>query len=282
MSFTPANAEFEFEFSPPQSPVIKPTQHPTEESPATPKRKRDNNDENIEDRDSPSKRSSPLQQVATPETLDLTSESEEGHFDGSVNGKTQPLTPMKRSVSSSQKATPVTLVKGVNRVQLDSHSSPSGDGLADLFERESDTSLPPVKPRFIDFTSTSKPKESSKAGTSTEIPVVDLDSDSTGDEINHDSAMNYGTTEKQTATSHTPSTPASQRLPADPISRPTNPTPAAAAAPQSPLSALHKISATHPSTSPSTSLPTLPSSSATQSNSASSRPSGSAGPKTST
>jgi hypothetical protein len=207
MSFTPADADFEFEFSPPQSPVIKPTQHPTEESPATPKRKRDNNGENIEDRDSPSKRSSPLQQVATPKTLDLTSESEEGHLNG---GQTQPLTPMKRSVSSTQKATPVTLVKGINRVQLDSHSSPSGDGLPDPSKREPETSLPPmVKPRLIDFKATSKSKASSKVGASTVIPVVDLDSDSIEGDINHDSAMNNGATEKQTATSATPSTPPS-------------------------------------------------------------------------
>jgi hypothetical protein len=153
---------------------------------------------------------------------------------------------MKRSVSSSQKATPVTLVKGISRFQLDSHSSPSDDGPVDPFSREPDTSLPPVEPRLIDFKATSKSKASDKAGASTEIPVVDLDSDSTGDEINHDSAMNNSATEKQTVTSATPSTPASHRLSSNPILRPANPTPAAAAAPQKSLSTLHKIPAIAP------------------------------------
>jgi hypothetical protein len=98
MSLTPLNTESELEFSPPQSPVLRPTERAADESPVTPKRKREADGDN----ESPSKRSSPFQQVATPDTLDLTSE----------DSQTQPLTPMKRCVLG-QKATPVTLVKGV-------------------------------------------------------------------------------------------------------------------------------------------------------------------------
>jgi hypothetical protein len=234
MSLTPLNTESEFEFSPPQSPVLRPADDAANKSPTTPKRKREADGAN----ESPSKRSSPLQQVATPGTLDLASEE-------------QPLTPMKRS-SSFQKATPVTLVKGVNRVQLDSHSSPNGVGIVDSFNSESGRSLPPmVKPRLIDFNASSKSKASVKAGSAV-IPVIDLDSDSTGDEIDHASVIKGGATKKQTMTPATPSTseaspttPASQRLPSNQDSRLVNPTPTVAATPSS-LSALHKIPAIAP------------------------------------
>jgi hypothetical protein len=160
---------------------------------------------------------------------------------------------MKRSVSA-QKATPVTQVKGVSRIQLASHSSSSGGGVVDSFNSESGTSLPPmVKPRLINFTTSSKSKAFGKTVTSTPIPIVKLDSDSTGDEIDHASAIKSGATKKQIATPATPSTseespttPASRRLPSNQDSRPANPTPTAAitgAAPQNPLSALHKIPA---------------------------------------
>jgi len=252
MSRTPLNPESEFEFSPPQLPVLKPTQPVADESPSTPKRKRETDGDNIEDCHSPSKRSSPLQQVATPDTLDLT--AEEALTNGGANSQTQPLTPTKRSVSSAQNAAPVTLVKGINRFQLDNHSSPSGEDLTDPFNRAPGTTSPSlVKPRLIDFTADSKPKASGNAGKNTAIPVVDLTDD---DEIDHISALNDGATKKQTATPAPPSTrkaspttPAFQRLPPGQVSRPADPTPnkaTTAAAPQKPLSALHKIPAIAP------------------------------------
>lgn len=253
MSFAPLNLEFDFEFGPPQSPALSPEPYVVNESLATPKRKREANGDNIDDRDTPSKRRSPLQQVTTPDTLCLI--AEKSHNDGAVGTQTHVLTPMKRSVSSTQKATPVTLVKGVNRFQLDSNSSPSATELAGPSNLASGKNSPSlVKPRLIDFTASSKSKASEKAGASTTIPVVGLDSDGNEDEIDQVSAMNNGATKKLTAT---PATPSTQRKPPttpdNPISasqtRPANPTPftaTAAAAPQQPLSALQKIPAIAP------------------------------------
>ena len=245
MSLKPSDLEFEFEFSPPQSPLVRPTHHNVDEGPATPKRKREVDG----DSGSPSKRSSPLQQVATPDTLDLT--AEEAHINDGVGSQTQVLTPMKRSVSSSQKSTPVTLVKGVNRFQLDSSSSSNGHGPTDPFSLASGTTLPSlVKPRLIDFAAGPIPEASSNAGASA-ATAIDLDSNSTGDGVNHVSAIDNDVTKKQAATPVTPSTrkafptiTASQRLPSDQISGPANPTPdkaTADAVPQKPPSALHKI-----------------------------------------
>lgn len=254
MSLTPLDLERDFEFEPPQSPLLEPAQHNADESPTTPKRKREADSDNIEDRDSPSKRSSPLQQVAIPDTLGLTAEEEPlGH---GASSQTQLLTPMKRSVSSSQKSTPVTLVKGVNRFRLDSDSSPNGHGPADPFNlASSTTSHSLVKPRLINSTTSSKSEASRTAGTSA-ATAIDLDSDGTEDAINHSSAIDNNSTKKQAATPATPSTskaspttPASRRLPSDRISRPANPTPNKAtttAAPQKPLSALQKIPAIAP------------------------------------
>lgn len=255
MSLTPLNLEFDFDFEPPQSPLLRPTEHVANESPTTPKRKREADGNKIDDRDTPSKRRSPLQQVATPDTLDLT--AEKVHMDGGVGSQTQTPTPMKRSVTTPQKATPVTLVKGVNRFQLHNHSSPSDNGLKDTFDLASSTASPPlVKPRLIDFTARLKTKASDKAGRSTAIPVIDLDSDSNGNEIDHIGAMVDGATQKQTATpatasTHraTPTTVSSQRLPSTQTSRPANPTPITASravVPQESLSALHKIPAIAP------------------------------------
>jgi hypothetical protein len=105
---------------------------------------------------------------------------------------------------------------------------------------------------LIDFNAGSKPKANGKVGRSTAILVVDLDSDSTGDEIDHASATKSGTTKKPTATPATPSaskesptTPVSQRHQSNEDSRPADPTPTAAA-PQNPLSALHRIPAIAP------------------------------------
>ena len=104
MSFAPLNLEFEFEFEPPQSPPLSPALHVANESPATPKRKREVDGDNIDGRDTPSKRSSLLQQVATPDTLDLT--LAKAHSDDRVGSQAQNLSPMKRFVSSFQKGTP--------------------------------------------------------------------------------------------------------------------------------------------------------------------------------
>ncbi|GAB7333558.1 hypothetical protein MBLNU13_g05132t2 [Cladosporium sp. NU13] len=256
MSLPPSNLEFEFEFefSPPQSPPVRPTKHVADESPTTPKRKRELHDDYSEDHGSPSKRSSPLQQVATPDTPDLT--SEESHPEVGASSQTQPLTPMKRSISSGQEATPVTPVKGVNRFHLDSNSSPSGDGFADPSNLASGTASPSlVKPRLIDFTASLKSEASSNASASA-ATAIGLDSDSTGDGINHTSAIDNDATKKQAATLATPFTrkasptaSASQRFPSDQILRPANPTPnkaTAAAVPQKPLSALQKILAIAP------------------------------------
>lgn len=256
MSLPPSNLEFEFEFefSPPQSPPVRPTKHVADESPTTPKRKSELHDDYSEDHRSPSKRSSPLQQVATPDTLDLT--SEESHLEVGASSQTQPLTPMKRSISSGQKATPVTLVKGVNRFHLDSNSSPSGDGLAYPSNLASGTASPSlVKPKLIDFTASLKSEASSNASASA-ATAIGLDSDSTGDGINHISAIDNDATKKQAATLATPFTrkasptaSASQRFPSDQILRPANPTPnkaTATAVPQKPLSALQKIPAIAP------------------------------------
>jgi hypothetical protein len=143
MSLTPANTEFEFEYSPPQSPLVASTQHPTNESPVTPKCKREGNGD-IDDHEIPSKRTSPLQQVATPETLDLT--SDKTNPDGSISSRNPTLTPMKRPVSSHQ-ATPVTLIKSVSRFQLDSHSPPASVELEDPFDVSH-----LVGPTLLDFT----------------------------------------------------------------------------------------------------------------------------------
>jgi hypothetical protein len=185
MSLTPANLDFEFEFSPPQSPSTKPTQDATSKSPATPKRKRDGNGDSTEGCDTSSKRTSPLQQVATPDTLDLT--SDDASLDRDTNTKTSSLTPMKRTVCSSQKSTPVTLIKGVNRVQLDSHSPPTGVELDDPFDVYS-----LVEPRLIDFTALARAKADSNAGSNTTARVVNLDiaSDSTHAGAAHAPAKN--------------------------------------------------------------------------------------------
>lgn len=111
---------------------------------------------------------------------------------------------MKCSLSSSQKATPVTPMKGVNRFQLGSNSSPSGDGLAGPFDHAPGmTSSSLAEPRLIDFTASLKSKASGNAGESAAIPVVDLTAE---DEIDHVSALSKGATEEQTATPATPST----------------------------------------------------------------------------
>ena len=256
MPLTPSNleAEFEFEFSPPQSPLVTPSELVADESPTTPKRKREVDGDNIEDHGSPSKRSSPLQQVATPDTLDHT--AEKAHTNGDGSSQAHPLTPMKRSVSPAQKVTPATLVKGVSRFQLDSNSSSSGDGLADPPNLAFGATSPPkVKPRLIDFTASPKSKAPGKAGASAATPI-NLDSDSTGGEINYQSVIENDVTEMQAGAPATPSTrktppttPASPRLQSNQISRPANPTPnkaTTAAAPQKPLSDLEKIPAIAP------------------------------------
>jgi hypothetical protein len=109
---------------------------------------------------------------------------------------------------------------------------------------------------LIDFTTSSKSKANGKVGASTAIPVVDLNSDSTGDEVDHASAIKSGATKKQAATpaipstsEESPTTPVSQRLPSNQDSRPANPTPTAAttaAVPEKALSALQKIPAIAP------------------------------------
>ena len=168
MSSTPANTEFEFEYSPPQSRPTASTQRATNESPVTPKRKRNGNGDDIDDSAIPSKRTSPLQQVATPETLDLT--SDEGRLEHNISSKNSNLTPMKRAASSSQKSTPATLIIGVNRFQLESHSPPAGIELEDPFDVSH-----LVGPTLLDFTAATKSVLGSTARTSTAAPVVDLD-----------------------------------------------------------------------------------------------------------
>ncbi|KAM0701604.1 hypothetical protein Q7P35_010512 [Cladosporium inversicolor] len=231
MSLAPLNLELDFEFEPPQSPPLSPEQHVANENPATPKRKREADGDNIDDCDTPSKRSSPLQQVTTPDALCLT--AEKPHTEGGVGSQTQKLTPMKRSVSS-QKATPVTLVKGVNRFQLDNDSSPSGGGLVNPFNIYV----------WHGFAYSGQP----------EVDRLHYH-DGNEDEIDQVSATNNGATKKLTAT---PATPSTQRklltTPDNPISasqtsRPANPTPytaITAAAPQQSSSALKKIPAIAP------------------------------------
>ena len=148
----------------------------------------------------------------------------------------------------------MTPMKGVNRFQLGSNSSPSGDGLAGPFDHAPGmTSSSLAEPRLIDFTASLKSKASGNAGESAAIPVVDL---TAADEIDHVSALRKGATKEQTATPATPSTrkaspttPASQRVPPGQASRLANPTPrkaTIAAAPQKPRSALHEIPAIAP------------------------------------
>ena len=239
---------FEFEYSPPHSPPVQSTQHVVDEGPDTPKRKREGDIDTSDGRDLPNKRTSPLQQVATPDTLDLT--SKETHPGGTFGRQTQNLTPMKRTVSSSQQTTPVTLVKGVNRFQIDSQSFPGGVGLVDPFDLTTSTASPPlVKPRLIDFTATSKSQVDSNVGTSTKIPDQDLEivGDSTNDKNNHTSAINTGTTEGRVTTATIPSTlETSSTNPISTSSGSTTPASAsftAIATPQKSLSTLQKIPA---------------------------------------
>jgi hypothetical protein len=77
---------------------------------------------------------------------------------------------MKRAASSSQKSTPATLIKGVNRFQLESHSPPAGIELEDPFDVSH-----LVGPTLLDFTAATKSVLGSTARTSTAAPVVDLD-----------------------------------------------------------------------------------------------------------
>ena len=223
---------------PPRQNELGLTQQTADERLATPKRKRNADGDNDDDRDTPSKRNSPLQQVATPETLHRS--LDEAHPDGGVSSQSQDLTPMKRSIHSFRKATPVTLVKSVNRFQLDSHSSASSAGLADPFNLASSKTLPPLaKPRLIDFTTVSKPQVLNKAGTRKATPAVGVEV--VGDGIGDDNGVSdiAGQIATPSTLRKSPTTPcsslsASQPLPSSQTSTPSNPAPAPASTPAAP------------------------------------------------
>jgi hypothetical protein len=94
----PNTLDLDFDISPPQSPLVRPTHHTADETPTTPKRKCDDEGNDEDGHTTPAKRSSPPHQVPTPDTLDVS--SGEGSPDRGFNSKTQQLTPMKRSTSS--------------------------------------------------------------------------------------------------------------------------------------------------------------------------------------
>jgi hypothetical protein len=253
--------DLNFDASPPQSPLVKPIRHTADDTPITPKRKRDDESNGDGEHTTPAKRSSPPRQVLTPDTLDASSgDGPAGH---SVNSKTEQLTPMKRSTSSLQQAMPTTIVKGVDRFQLDSNSSPKAADV-DIYDPfvtadASSMALPPlVRPRMINLTTATKSRASSELKSSASIPVIDLTTvhDDTYIEKDHSSVPSNAVMEKQTKTTST-ANKSSMDLP-KPLSRshPAAPAPptksalttaiATANRPQKPLSTLHSTPAIAP------------------------------------
>jgi hypothetical protein len=200
--------DLDFDASPPQSPLARPTRHTADEISITPKRKRDDESNGDGEHTTPAKRSSPPRQVLTPDTLD--GSLSEVSLDRDNNSKTQHLTPMQRFTSSLQQATPTTIVKGVDRFRLDSGSSPKAADIEiyDPFVTADANSLalpPLVRPRMIHLTTAAKSKASSDLKSSASIPVIDLTSvhDDTYNKNDHASVPSNAVMEKQTTTTST-------------------------------------------------------------------------------
>jgi hypothetical protein len=250
--------DLNFDASPPQSPLMRPTRHDADETSITPKRKRDDKGDGDNDQTTPAKRSSPSHQVPTPDTLNVS--SGDGPLDRDNNSKTQHLTPTKRSTSSLQQATPTTIVKGVDRFQLDSNSSPKTADV-DIYDPfvtadANSLALPPlVRPRMVNLSTATKSKVSRELKASASVPVIDLttDNDDTHNEKNHGSLPSNAVIEKQTTTTSTAKKssidlpkPFSRSHPAAPAPiHPSKPTPAASRS-QKPLSTLQSTLAIAP------------------------------------
>jgi hypothetical protein len=204
--------DLNFDASPPQSqsPLVRPTRHTADETPTTPKRKRDDESNEENDHTTPVKRPSPPRQIPTPDTLHVS--SGEGSLERGVHSKTQLLTPMKRSTSSLQQATPTTIVKGVDRFQMDFNSSPRAADvdIYDPFVTADSMALPPlVRPRMINLTTAAKSRASSDLKPSVSTPVIDLTAvhDDTRNERDGGSVLNNGVVAKKTTIPTPPQPP---------------------------------------------------------------------------